>query len=116
MWKRIYSPIRAKRVAKGNEKPSESLARAGVEYIEVRALDVNPYSSVGIEKSQIRFLDLFLLNCLLQPSQPTDGAEEAEISANLNSVVLEGRKPGLMRMVYRQVHPTFDHPSAALLR
>lgn len=92
----FYSPIRAKRVAKGNEKPSESLARAGVEYIEVRALDVNPYSSVGIEKSQIRFLDLFLLNCLLQPSPATDAAEEAEISANLSSVVLEGRKPGLV--------------------
>lgn len=92
----FYSPIRAKRVAKGNEKPSESLARAGVEYIEVRALDVNPYSAVGIEKSQIRFLDLFLLNCLLQPSAPSDADEEAEIAANLKSVVLEGRKPGLM--------------------
>lgn len=91
----FYSPIRAKRVAKGNEKPSESLARAGVEYIEVRALDVNPYSAVGIEKSQIRFLDMFLLNCLLQPSASTDATEEAEIAANLQAVVLEGRKPGL---------------------
>ncbi|MCL1058904.1 glutamate--cysteine ligase [Shewanella gelidimarina] len=92
----FYSPIRAKRVAKGNEKPSESLARAGVEYIEVRALDVNPYSAVGIEKSQIRFLDMFLLNCLLQPSSNSDETEEAEISANLQAVVLEGRKPGLV--------------------
>ncbi|MFT5790249.1 MAG: glutamate--cysteine ligase [Shewanella sp.] len=91
----FYSPIRAKRVAKGNEKPSESLARAGVEYIEVRALDVNPYSAVGIEKSQIRFLDMFLLNCLLQPSGSSDETEEAEIAANLQAVVLEGRKPGL---------------------
>ncbi|QQX81641.1 glutamate--cysteine ligase [Shewanella sp. KX20019] len=91
----FYSPIRAKRVAKGNEKPSESLARAGVEYIEVRALDVNPYSAVGIEKSQIRFLDMFLLNCLLQPSASSDQTEEAEIAANLQAVVLEGRKPGL---------------------
>ncbi|WOT06155.1 glutamate--cysteine ligase [Shewanella youngdeokensis] len=91
----FYSPIRAKRVAQGNEKPSESLARAGVEYIEVRALDVNPYSAVGIEKSQIRFLDLFLLNCLLQPSLASSEAEEAEIAANLEAVVLEGRKPGL---------------------
>ncbi|MCL1048752.1 glutamate--cysteine ligase [Shewanella abyssi] len=91
----FYSPIRAKRVAKGNEKPSESLARAGVEYIEVRALDVNPYSAVGIEKSQIRFLDMFLLNCLLQPSNSSDSREEAEIAANLQAVVLEGRKPGL---------------------
>lgn len=91
----FYSPIRAKRVAQDNEKPSESLARAGVEYIEVRALDVNPFSPVGIDKSQIRFLDMFLLNCLLQPSAMSDAAEEAEIAANLQAVVLEGRKPDL---------------------
>jgi len=92
----FYAPIRAKRVTKKGEKPSEALARAGVEYIEVRALDVNPFSPVGIDANQVRFLDLFLLHCLLSPSEDTDAAAEAEIGANLNAVVLEGRKPGLM--------------------
>lgn len=91
----FYSPIRAKRVANTGEKPSEALARAGVEYIEVRALDVNPFSPIGIEANQVRFLDLFLLYCLLTPSPKSDAAEEARLSANLTSVVLEGRKPGL---------------------
>ncbi|MCW3172640.1 glutamate--cysteine ligase [Shewanella subflava] len=92
----FYSPIRAKRVTKAGEKPSQALMRAGVEYIEVRALDVNPFSPVGIDATQVRFLDLFLLYCLLSPSALTDELGEKEIAANLKAVVLEGRKPGLM--------------------
>ncbi|MGW7678866.1 glutamate--cysteine ligase [Shewanella sp. S23-S33] len=91
----FYSPIRAKRVTRSGEKPSEALARAGVEYIEVRALDVNPFSPVGIEATQVRFLDLFLLYCLLTQSPKSEASEEARLSANLKAVVLEGRKPGL---------------------
>ncbi len=91
----FYSPIRAKRVAKRGEKPSEALARGGVEYIEVRALDVNPFSPIGINAHQVRFLDLFLLYCLLSDSPDTADVEEAEITANLNAVVLTGRKPDL---------------------
>jgi len=91
----FYAPIRAKRVTKKGEKPSQALSRAGVEYIEVRALDVNPFSPVGIDATQVRFLDLFLLYCLLSPSENTDEVGEAEIAANLKAVVLEGRKPGL---------------------
>ncbi|MCE9679160.1 glutamate--cysteine ligase [Shewanella sp. AS1] len=91
----FYAPIRAKRVTKPGEKPSQALARAGVEYIEVRALDVNPFSAVGIEASQIRFLDLFLLHCLLTPSPKSDAREEQAIAKNLNSVIIEGRRPGL---------------------
>ncbi|MGI1988600.1 glutamate--cysteine ligase [Shewanella glacialipiscicola] len=91
----FYSPIRAKRVTRSGEKPSEALARAGVEYIEVRALDVNPFSPIGIEMTQVRFLDLFLLYCLLTESPKSDATEEARLGANLKAVVLEGRKPGL---------------------
>ncbi|MGI1946684.1 glutamate--cysteine ligase [Shewanella glacialipiscicola] len=91
----FYSPIRAKRVTRSGEKPSEALARAGVEYIEVRALDVNPFSPIGIEMTQVRFLDLFLLYCLLTESPKSDTTEEARLGANLKAVVLEGRKPGL---------------------
>jgi len=91
----FYAPIRPKRVAFVGEKPSEALARAGVEYIEVRALDVNPYSPIGIDASQVRFLDLFILHCLLDDSATSDDAQEAESTANLMKVVMEGRKPGL---------------------
>ncbi|WP_299007350.1 glutamate--cysteine ligase [uncultured Shewanella sp.] len=91
----FYAPIRAKRVTASGEKPSEALERGGVEYIEVRALDVNPFSVVGISEDQVRFLDLFLLYCLLEDSPCTDESEEQEMASNLKSIVLEGRKPNL---------------------
>lgn len=91
----LYAPIRPKRVAKSGEKPSEALARGGVEYIEVRSLDVNPYSSVGITEDQIRFLDLFLTWATLSDSEPMDFCEQACWRENWNKVIAEGRKPGL---------------------
>ncbi|MBB1269183.1 glutamate--cysteine ligase [Shewanella sp. SR44-3] len=104
----FYSPIRAKRVTKRGEKPSDALSRAGVEYIEVRALDVNPFSPVGIDANQVRFLDLFLLHCLLSPSENSFFEDETEIAANLKSVVLEGRKPSLQLTKNGQAIPMAD--------
>lgn len=91
----LYAPIRPKRVAQSGEKPSEALARGGVEYIEVRSLDVNPYSSVGINEDQIRFLDLFLAWAALTDSEPMDYCEQACWRENWNRVIAEGRKSGL---------------------
>ncbi|WP_159739598.1 glutamate--cysteine ligase [Vibrio atypicus] len=91
----LYAPIRPKRVAKSGEKPSEALARGGVEYIEVRSLDVNPYSSIGINQDQVRFLDLFLAWAALSDSEPMDYCEQACWRENWNKVIAEGRKPGL---------------------
>ncbi|WP_116475041.1 glutamate--cysteine ligase [Zobellella maritima] len=91
----LYAPIRPKRTTESGEKPSEALASRGVEYIEVRSVDVNPFSAVGIDKSQIRFLDSFLLWCLLTPSGPLEEEEIALNRRNFTKVVLEGRRPGL---------------------
>ena len=62
----LYAPVRPKCVAKPGEKPSQALKNRGVEYIEVRALDVNPFSATGINVEQIRFLDIFLTFCMLK--------------------------------------------------
>lgn len=91
----LYAPIRPKRTADSGEKPTDALATRGIEYIELRSVDVNPYSSVGIEAGQVRFLDTFLLWCLLSPSAPLEPEEIALNRRNFNKVVLEGRKPGL---------------------
>ncbi len=91
----LYAPIRPKRVAKSGEKPSEALGRGGVEYIEVRSLDVNPFSPVGITEQQVRFLDLFLAWAALSDSDPMDNCELECWRDNWNKVIEEGRKPGL---------------------
>ncbi|CAM2842395.1 glutamate--cysteine ligase [Vibrio rarus] len=91
----LYAPIRPKRVAKSGEKPSEALERDGVEYIEVRALDVNPFTPVGISERQIRFLDVFLTWCALSESEPMDDCELNCWKHNWNSVITEGRRKGV---------------------
>jgi glutamate--cysteine ligase len=92
----LYAPIRAKRVAQSGEKPSEALKRAGVEYIEVRSLDVNPFSPQGITAEQVRFLDLFLTWCLIKDCGEVDNKELCCWKDNWNKVILQGREPGLM--------------------
>jgi len=91
----FYSPIRPKRVAELGETPTQALERGGVQYIEVRAIDVNPYSSVGITAEQMRFLDLFLLYCLWADSPALSLEQQRLTEANVNRVVLKGREPGL---------------------
>ena len=91
----FYSTIRPKRTIKSGERPTCALSKRGVEYIEVRALDVNPFSPVGIDADQMRFLDVFLLYCLFEDS-PAMSAEQQELAdVNLKKVVVEGRRQGL---------------------
>ncbi|MCO6551982.1 MAG: glutamate--cysteine ligase [Gilliamella sp.] len=91
----FYAPIRPKRVPMAGESPSDALLRGGIEYIEVRALDVNPFSPIGITEDQIRFIDLFLIWCALAPAPEMSSKELECAKLNWNRVIIEGRKPGL---------------------
>ncbi|MDP5143265.1 glutamate--cysteine ligase [Rheinheimera baltica] len=91
----FYSTIRPKRTTESGERPTCALAKRGVEYIEVRALDVNPFSPIGISAEQMYFLDVFLLYCLLQDSPELSAAEQAITEQNLKKVVTDGRRNNL---------------------
>ena len=93
-----YAPVRPKRVARSGEKPSHALRDRGIEYVEVRCLDLDPFSPVGIDQHTICFLDLLLLHCLFEDSAPLSKHGIREINHNLQRVVLEGRRPGLKRL------------------
>lgn len=95
----LYAPIRPKRVAKSSEKPSEALAARGIEYIEIRSLDVNPFTATGITTAQMSVLDSLLVWMALQPSAPMTADEMAVCRDNSTKVVMEGRKPGLTLML-----------------
>jgi glutamate--cysteine ligase len=71
------------------------LIEYGIEYIEVRCVDVSPFSPVGMDAEEIRFLDTFLLYCLLEESPPCDEQEQECMAANMEAVVNRGREPGL---------------------
>ncbi|WP_137886397.1 glutamate--cysteine ligase [Pseudomonas sp. 2FE] len=90
-----YSNIRPKRVTDSGERPIQALMARGVQYVEVRCLDINPFLPLGIDLTEARFLDAFLLFCTLQDSPELAGAECHGCTDNFLKVVKEGRRPGL---------------------
>jgi glutamate--cysteine ligase len=90
-----YSPIRPKRVARSGESPSSALRRGGVEYIEMRALDVSAFDPVGVNQATLRFLEAFAALCLLKASPPIGPGEQEAIDDNFLKVARRGREPGL---------------------
>lgn len=90
-----YSPIRPKQIAERGETPTEALERRGIAYVEFRAIDLDPYSDVGIRLSSACFLEVMALYCLLNESPELLPSEEEELAINLERVVNEGRREGL---------------------
>jgi glutamate--cysteine ligase len=86
-----YSSIRPKRTSKSGERPTLALQRRGVEYIEMRVLDLNPFEPLGISQQDIRFLDLFATYCVLQPSPLLEGEQLHATKQNIRQVVYNGR-------------------------
>ena len=91
-----YSTIRPKRVIRTGERPIQALCARGVQYIEVRCMDVDPFEPVGISVKTGRFLDAFLLYCALEDSAPITPEQTAVYTENFARTVKEGRRPGLM--------------------
>ncbi len=90
-----YSFVRPKNVARRGEKPTSALRDRGVQYVEIRALDVSAFDPVGVNSAQLRFLEAFLIFCLLEDSPPITPDEQREIDANQREVAVRGRSPGL---------------------
>ena len=92
----FYGTIRPKRVIRQGERPLHALRERGVEYIEVRLMDLDPFEPVGINVQTMRFLDVFLLHCLLSESPPDSPLEIAALARNQHRVAARGREPGLL--------------------
>lgn len=90
-----YSYVRPKRTLRAGERTIHALARAGVEYVEVRTLDNSAYDPVGVNMRKLYFLEAFCLLLLFKASPPIDSAEEEAIDRNHLRVARFGRAPGL---------------------
>ncbi len=88
-----YSLVRPKQVPQAGETPSQALANRGVGYVELRAVDVNPYSAIGIDEHAAGFLETLALYCLLADSPDIQPAEQDQIEKNQAEVVNHGRAP-----------------------
>lgn len=91
----FYGKIRPKRPIRQGERPLHALRERGVEYVEVRLMDLDPYAAIGITAPVMRFLDVFLLHCLLSESPPDTADEVACVARNQECVAARGREPGL---------------------
>ena len=91
----FYGTIRPKRTIFPGERPLHALRERGVEYVEVRLMDLDPFEPLGIAQPTMRFLDVFLLHCLLSPSPPDSTEEIAALGRNQHRTAARGREPGL---------------------
>ncbi|MCE3251755.1 MAG: glutamate--cysteine ligase [Cellvibrio sp.] len=91
----FYSSIRPKRTTERGETALQALRLRGVEYVEVRCVDLNPYEPLGITIEQMEVMDAFLLYCLLSDSPEKDEREFYQGQENQKRIVNSGRAPAL---------------------
>jgi len=90
-----YSLIRPKQITQGNETPSAALEARGVAYVELRAVDLDPFTDVGISLNTACFLEVLALYCLMSSSPALLALEEERIARNQNHIVDQGRLTGI---------------------
>ncbi|MGH8478601.1 MAG: glutamate--cysteine ligase [Gammaproteobacteria bacterium] len=90
-----YGFVRPKQVARPCERPTLALQRRGVQYVELRALDLGCFHPSGVDAGEIRFLEAFVLFCLFTESPPLTAEESREIEHNQLAVARYGRDPGV---------------------
>lgn len=105
----FYSEVRPKNPPKRGEKPLEALSARGIQYIEIRLLDINPYLPLGLDKTQNQFLDAFLLHCLLTPSPECDDVECQQIKQNMFDTAQRGRDTELQLHVCGKTDTLIAH-------
>lgn len=91
----FYSPVRPKRVADSGERPTAALERGGIEYVEIRSLDINLFDPCGVNQNTMRFMESMLLYCLLLDSPKFDSDELKEVASNQAQTAKRGRDPDL---------------------
>lgn len=101
----FYAAIRPKRIGKEGERPALALKKYGVEYVEVRLFDLNPFVDIGILPEQSVFADILLLMCLFRQSPPITAREHGENDENKARIVNQGRQPGLHLLVHNREQP-----------
>jgi len=91
-----YSSVRPKQILEGFEKPTDALEKRGIQYVELRSVDINAFHPAGLTHQQLYFLEIFMMFCLLQESPEISADEAKEIDSNQSLVANKGRKPNLM--------------------
>lgn len=88
-----YSSVRPKRVATSGERPTAALRRGGIEYVEIRSLDTSIVDPAGINQNTMRFIEAFLIYCLIEDSPMLCDKSLDETKRNQTMTAKHGRDP-----------------------
>ncbi len=90
----LYASVRPKQpLLASDERQFNALKRRGIRYLELRLLDLNPFTPLGVTQPQLYFLQTLLVYSLLTPSPPFAASDYAEIRHNNETASLHGRDP-----------------------
>lgn len=90
-----YAIARAKSATLSNLRTTSKLTHGGVDFIELRSLDLNPYSRIGIDKETLFFLESLSIYCFIKQGPKFTDDEIKEINQNDSIVAEKGRAPNL---------------------
>ncbi|NCE78178.1 bifunctional glutamate--cysteine ligase GshA/glutathione synthetase GshB [Turicibacter sp. TS3] len=87
-YKEFYSPVRLK--ARNPQRFMDSLKQEGISYLEIRSIDLNPFEPLGISKTDLQFIHLFIL-FLLESEEVEVENWQQEANFNAEQIAREGR-------------------------
>ena len=90
-----YAVCRPKSSSVFNQRLTTKLEDTGVDYIELRSLDINPFQRIGISLETVHFLEVFMIYCTFNSSPLIKNEEIEEIKQNDLLVATRGREKGL---------------------
>jgi glutamate--cysteine ligase len=87
----LYDIVRPKRSGPSGSRPATLLKDEGIEYLELRGIDINPYIPEGIDENKIKLLDIYIMHSLISESPAVSNSEIEEIRSNQKTMVRNGR-------------------------
>ena len=93
-----YAPARLKQIVSDGESQLDALEKKGIHHVELRIFDLNPFEKTGISLEQMRFIQVFILFCLFEKSDPIFLPEADIIEYNAEMTALAGKRDGLLLM------------------
>lgn len=89
-----YSPIRLK--SKDPHNILDSLLKDGIEYLEIRTIDINPFSQTGINLEDLKFIHLLIKYFVLKEEDHEFNENDyTRFLKNQELIANEGRNPNL---------------------
>ena len=96
MENELYNHIRPKGLFSTKARQYNQLKNDGIEYLEIRSIDLNPFTDIGISKLDLDFLELLITFCALSDSPPIDDEEAIVVKENIRRASEAGQDCSLI--------------------